>query len=183
MKNIIIYIIFGLIFFSSIGALYYNYIKYKNETIRLTNNQTTLMASLKTYKFRDSLNVVENGKLTLNINELEANREKDLALIKELKLKPAQVKTIIKTKIETRDSIVFQLKDSCLHYNTEWISVNGCIGDTLVVVSQDSIAQIAHKEYQHRFWFIKWGLKGFKVKTINFNPNSTVKSAEWIDLE
>ena len=140
MKNIIIYIIFGLIFFSSIGALYYNYIKYKNETIRLTNNQTTLMASLKTYKFRDSLNVVENGKLTLNINELEANREKDLALIKELKLKPAQVKTIIKTKIETRDSIVFQLKDSCLHYNTEWISVNGCIGDTLVVVSQDSIA-------------------------------------------
>ena len=140
MKNIIIYIIFGLIFFSSIGALYYNYIKYKNETIRLTNNQTTLMASLKTYKFRDSLNVVENGKLTLNINELEANREKDLALIKELKLKPAQVKTIIKTKLATRESIVFQLKDSCLHYNTEWISVNGCLGDTLVVVSQDSIA-------------------------------------------
>ena len=89
MKNIIIYIIFGLIFFSSIGALYYNYIKYKNETIRLTNNQTTLMASLKTYKFRDSLNVVENGKLTLNVNELKNDREKDLALIKELKLRPA----------------------------------------------------------------------------------------------
>lgn len=183
MKNIIIYIIFGLILFSSIGTLYYNYIKYKNESIRLAKNQTTLMASLKTYKFRDSLNVVENGKLILNVNELKADREKDLALIKELKLKPAQVKTIIKTKIETRDSIVFQLKDSCLHYNTEWISVNGCLGDTLVITSQDSIVQVAHKEYKHKFWFIKWGLTGFKVKTINFNPNSTIKSAEWIDLE
>lgn len=89
MKNIIIYIIFGLILFSSIGTLYYNYIKYKNESIRLAKNQTTLMASLKTYKFRDSLNVVENGKLILNVNELKADREKDLALIKELKLKPA----------------------------------------------------------------------------------------------
>lgn len=89
MKNIIIYIIFGLIFFSSIGILYNNYRKYKLESIRLSNNQTTLMASLKTYKFRDSLNVVENGKLILNINELKTNRAKDLALIKELKLKPA----------------------------------------------------------------------------------------------
>lgn len=183
MKNIIIYIIFGLIFFSSIGILYNNYRKYKLESIRLSNNQTTLMASLKTYKFRDSLNVVENGKLILNINELKTNRAKDLALIKELKLKPAQVTTIIKTKIETRDSIVFQLKDSCFHYKTEWLSVNGCLGDTLVIISQDSIAQIAHKEYKHKFWFIKWGLMGFKVKTINFNPNSTVKSAEWINLE
>ena len=183
MKNIIIYIIFGLIFFSSIGALYYNYIKYKNETIRLTNNQTTLMASLNTYKFRDSLNVVENGKLTLNISELKKNREKDLKLIKELKLKPSQVQTIIKTKIVTKDSIVFQLKDSCINYQTEWMDVHGCVGDTLYITSTDSIAQIAHKEYKHKFWFIKWGLTGFKVKTVNFNPKSTVKSSEWINLE
>lgn len=178
-----ILIIILLILISLISVTYYLYDKSIKENRRLTNNQETLMASLKTYKFRDSLNVIENGKLTLNVNELKANRKKDLALIKELKLKPAQIKTIIKTKIETRDSIIFQLKDSCLHYNTEWISVNGCLGDTLVIASQDSIVQIAHKEYKHKFWFIKWGLIGFKVKTINFNPNSTIKSAEWIDLE
>ena len=178
-----ILIIISLVLFILLSTLYSIYNKTLKEKVRFESNQETLMASLKTYKFRDSLNVVENGKLTLNISELKKNREKDLKLIKELKLKPSQVQTIIKTKIVTKDSIVFQLKDSCLHYNTEWISVNGCIGDTLVVVSQDSIAQIAHKEYQHRFWFIKWGLKGFKVKTINFNPNSTVKSSEWINLE
>ena len=84
-----ILIIILLILISSISGIYYLYDKSIKENRRLTNNQTTLMASLKTYKFRDSLNVVENGKLTLNVNELKANRKKDLALIKELKLKPA----------------------------------------------------------------------------------------------
>lgn len=107
MKNIIIYIIFGLIFFSSIGASYYNYIKYKNETIRLTNNQTTLMTSLNNFKFRDSLNAVENGRLKLRISELKELREADFKLIKELKLRPKDVETITKVKVVTRDSIIF----------------------------------------------------------------------------
>ena len=178
-----ILIIISLVLFILLSTLYSIYNKTLKEKVRFESNQETLMASLKTYKFRDSLNVVENGKLTLNISELKKNREKDIKLIKELKLKPSQVQTIIKTKIVTKDSIVFQLKDSCINYQTEWMDVHGCVGDTLYITSTDSIAQIAHKEYKHKFWFIKWGLIGFKVKTINFNPNSTVKSAEWIDLE
>ena len=178
-----ILIIISLVLFILLSTLYSIYNKTLKEKVRFESNQETLMASLKTYKFRDSLNVVENGKLTLNISELKKNREKDLKLIKELKLKPSQVQTIIKTKIVTKDSIVFQLKDSCINYQTEWMDVHGCVGDTLYITSTDSIAQIAHKEYKHKFWFIKWGLTGFKVKTVNFNPKSTVKSSEWINLE
>lgn len=140
MNKYIAFAIILLIAFGFISFLFNGYKKYKNESERLSQDKTTLMQSISTYKIRDSLNVVDIGKLTMTNEELKRLRSKDLNLIKELKLKPAQVKTIIKTKIETRDSIVFQLKDSCLHYNTEWISVNGCIGDTLVVVSQDSIA-------------------------------------------
>ena len=183
MKNIIIYIIFGLIFFSSIGALYYNYIKYKNETIRLTNNQTTLMTSLNNFKFRDSLNAVENGRLKLSISELKELREADFKLIKELKLRPKDVETITKVKVVTRDSIIFQLKDSCINYESEWTKVSGCIGDTLSIETSDSIAFIAHKEYKHKFLFFRWGLERAKVKIINFNPRSSVKSPEWIDLK
>ena len=175
--------IISLVLFILLSTLYSIYNKTLKEKVRFESNQETLMASLKTYKFRDSLNVVENGKLTLNISELKKNREKDIKLIKELKLKPSQVQTIIKTKIVTKDSIVFQLKDSCINYQTEWMDVHGCVGDTLYITSTDSIAQIAHKEYKHKFWFIKWGLTGFKVKTVNFNPKSTVKSSEWINLE
>ena len=178
-----ILIIISLVLFILLSTLYSIYNKTLKEKVRFESNQETLMASLKTYKFRDSLNVVENGKLTLNISELKKNREKDIKLIKELKLKPSQVQTIIKTKIVTKDSIVFQLKDSCINYQTEWMDVHGCVGDTLYITSTDSIAQIAHKEYKHKFWFIKWGLTGFKVKTVNFNPKSTVKSSEWIDLK
>ena len=84
-----ILIIISLVLFILLSTLYSIYNKTLKEKVRFESNQETLMASLKTYKFRDSLNVVENGKLTLNINELKNNRAKDLALIKELKLRPA----------------------------------------------------------------------------------------------
>ena len=154
-----------------------------NEKERFEANQTTLMTSLNNFKFRDSLNAVENGRLKLSISELKELREADFKLIKELKLRPKDVETITKVKVVTRDSIIFQLKDSCINYESEWTKVSGCIGDTLSIETSDSIAFIAHKEYKHKFLFFRWGLDRAKVKIINFNPRSSVKSPEWIDLK
>ena len=179
-KFFITCIIILFILLAAVTRLYNITLKEKE---RFEANQTTLMTSLNNFKFRDSLNAVENGRLKLSISELKELREADFKLIKELKLRPKDVETITKVKVVTRDSIIFQLKDSCINYESEWTKVSGCIGDTLSIETSDSIAFIAHKEYKHKFWFIKWGLMGFKVKTINFNPNSTVKSAEWINLE
>ena len=153
------------------------------EKERIEANQTTLMTSLNNFKFRDSLNAVENGRLKLNLSELKELREADFKLIKELKLRPKDVETITKVKVVTRDSIIFQLKDSCINYESEWTKVSGCIGDTLSIETSDSIAFIAHKEYKHKFLFFRWGLERAKVKIINFNPRSNVKSPEWIDLK
>ena len=153
------------------------------EKERFEANQTTLMTSLNNFKFRDSLNAVENGRLKLSISELKELREADFKLIKELKLRPKDVETITKVKVVTRDSIIFQLKDSCINYESEWTKVSGCIGDTLSIETSDSIAFIAHKEYKHKFLFFRWGLERAKVKIINFNPRSSVKSPEWIDLK
>ena len=153
------------------------------EKERIEANQTTLMTSLNNFKFRDSLNAVENGRLKLNLSELKELREADFKLIKELKLRPKDVETITKVKVITRDSIIFQLKDSCINYESEWTKVSGCIGDTLSIETSDSIAFIAHKEYKHKFLFFRWGLQRAKVKIINFNPRSSVKSPEWIDLK
>ena len=150
----------------------------------ISMNNTTLLAKASSYKYQDSLNVLEVGRLTLKNSELKQYREEDAKLIKDLKLKPAQVNTIIKTKIETKDSIRFVLqKDSCLHYNSKWLQINGCLGDTLYVSSQDSIAQIFYKEYKHKFLWWKWGTKGFKQKIINFNPNSSIKYSELIEIQ
>ena len=179
-KFFIICIIILFILLAAVTRLYNVTLKEKE---RFEANQTTLMTSLNNFKFRDSLNAVENGRLKLNLSELKELREADFKLIKELKLRPKDVETITKVKVITRDSIIFQLKDSCINYESEWTKVSGCIGDTLSIETSDSIAFIAHKEYKHKFLFFRWGLERAKVKIINFNPRSSVKSPEWIDLK
>ena len=179
-KFFITCIIILFILLAAVTRLYNITLKEKE---RFEANQTTLMTSLNNFKFRDSLNAVENGRLKLNISELKELREADFKLIKELKLRPKDVETITKVKVVTRDSIIFQLKDSCINYESEWTKVSGCIGDTLSIETSDSIAFIAHKEYKHKFLFFRWGLERAKVKIINFNPRSSVKSPEWIDLK
>ena len=179
-KFFITCIIILFILLAAVTRLYNITLKEKE---RFEANQTTLMTSLNNFKFRDSLNAVENGRLKLSISELKELREADFKLIKELKLRPKDVETITKVKIVTRDSIVFYLKDSCINYESEWTKVSGCIGDTLSIETSDSIAFIAHKEYKHKFLFFRWGLERAKVKIINFNPRSSVKSPEWIDLK
>ena len=179
-KFFITCIIILFILLAAVTRLYNVTLKEKE---RFEANQTTLMTSLNNFKFRDSLNAVENGRLKLSISELKELREADFKLIKELKLRPKDVETITKVKVVTRDSIIFQLKDSCINYESEWTKVSGCIGDTLSIETSDSIAFIAHKEYKHKFLFFRWGLERAKVKIINFNPRSSVKSPEWIDLK
>ena len=179
-KFFITCIIILFILLAAVTMLYNITLKEKE---RFEANQTTLMTSLNNFKFRDSLNAVENGRLKLSISELKELREADFKLIKELKLRPKDVETITKVKVVTRDSIIFQLKDSCINYESEWTKVSGCIGDTLSIETSDSIAFIAHKEYKHKFLFFRWGLERAKVKIINFNPRSSVKSPEWIDLK
>ena len=179
-KFFITCIIILFILLAAVTRLYNITLKEKE---RFEANQTTLMTSLNNFKFRDSLNAVENGRLKLSISELKELREADFKLIKELKLRSKDVETITKVKVVTRDSIVFQLKDSCINYESEWTKVSGCIGDTLSIETSDSIAFIAHKEYKHKFLFFRWGLERAKVKIINFNPRSSVKSPEWIDLK
>lgn len=175
-------IIIILILFIIIGFLYSSNSTFKKENQRLSQNNTTLLSEKAEYMFRDSLNMTEIGKLSLTVNELKKYRSQDVKLIKELKLKPKEVQTIIKTKIITKDSIVFVLKDSCINYKSEWLEINGCLNDTLYVNSSDSIVQIFHKEYKHKFLFIKWGFLGIKQKIINFNPKSSIKYSEWIEI-
>lgn len=60
----------------------------KKESARLSDNMKSLCTGLEEYKIRDSLNVVENHVLRLNIEELKELRSADAKLIKELNLRP-----------------------------------------------------------------------------------------------
>lgn len=63
----------------------------KKESSRLSSNMKSLCTGLEEYKIRDSLNVVENHVLRLNIKELKELRSADAKLIKELNLRPKEV--------------------------------------------------------------------------------------------
>ena len=180
MNKYLIIVIFLLV--SSIAVLLKLNKNYKDKLDISNENNITMLNTISRYKLRDSLNVVSIGRLQLNNDQLNQYRKKDADLIKELKLKPAQVKEIFTTSIQTKDSIVFQLKDSCINHKTQWIDVHGCIGDTLYISSTDSISQIIYKEYKHKFLWFRWGTKGYKQKIINYNPNSQIKYAEWIHI-
>ena len=180
MNKYLIIVIFLLV--SSTAVLLKLNKNYKDKLDISNENNITMLNTISRYKLRDSLNVVSIGRLQLNNDQLNQYRKNDSQLIKELKLKPAQVKEIFKTSIETRDSIVFQLKDSCINHKTQWIDVRGCLGDTLYINSTDSISQIIYKEYKHKFLWFRWGTKGYKQKIINYNPNSQIKYAEWIHI-
>ena len=180
MNKYLIIAIFLLV--SSVAILLKINKNYKDKLDISNENNITMLNTISRYKLRDSLNIVSIGRLQLNNEQLNEYRKNDAQLIKELKLKPAQVKEIFTTSIQTKDSIVFQLKDSCISYKTQWIDVHGCIGDTLYINSTDSISQIIYKEYKHKFLWFKWGTKGYKQKIINYNPNSQIKYAEWIHI-
>lgn len=158
----------------------------KKESKRQAGNVETLFSELKTFKIRDSLNVAESKQLRLTVEELKAYREADAKLIKELKLKPSQIEYITHTKVVTKDSLVFVLKDSCFNYADDWAKFSGCLrGDSIdfKYQTEDSISSLIHHEYKHRFLWFRWGIKGYKMKIVNHNPRSIIKYNEFIKVE
>ena len=125
----------GVIFVLLLAATFLMYRLWqeeKKESARLSDNMKSLCTGLEEYKIRDSLNVVENHVLRLNIEELKELRSADAKLIKELNLRPKEVEYITTTKVVTKDSIVFVLKDSCFNYSDKWVDFYANIPDPIL---------------------------------------------------
>lgn len=154
----------------------------QDERDRQAGNVETLMGEVKRYKVKDSLNVASVFALNLTIEELKKYRADDAKLIKELKFRPKDVKYITKTEIKTKDSLIYKIDTvGCFHYRDKWLRVDACIGDSsMVIESRDSIAQIIHTEYKHRFLWWRWGVKGFRQEVVNYNPRSSIGYSEMI---
>lgn len=157
----------------------------RSERDRQAGNVETLMGEVTRYKVKDSLNAASISVLHLTVEELKKYRADDTKLIKELKLRPKDVEYITKTKIITRDSLVYMIDSvGCFHYKDEWLKVDACIGDSsMVIESRDSIAQVIHAIYKHRFLWWRWKVIGFRQKVVNFNPRSNIGHSEIINVK
>lgn len=154
------------------------------ERDRQSENVEALMGEVKHYKVNDSLNVASVYGLQLTVDELKQHRAEDARLIKELKLRPKDVDYITNTKVITRDSLVYRIDSvGCFHYKDNWLKVDVCIGDnSMIIESRDSITQVVHVDYKHRFLWWRWGVKSIRQEVVNFNPRSTVEFSEIIKV-
>ena len=141
------------------------------ERDRQIGNIEALMGEVKRYKMKDSLNVASVSSLNLTVEELKKYRAEDVKLIKELKLRP-------------KDSLVYKIDTvGCFHYRDKWLRVDACIADSLMTIeSRDSITQVVHAIYKHRFLWWRWGIKGFRQEIVNFNPKSEIGYSEIVKV-
>lgn len=100
----------------------------------------------------------------------------DKNLIKELQLRASQLESIHQMGTQTSDTIrIYIPPDSVFRYHDHWTDIKVNIPDSMLTYSvRDSTQIIVAHEYKHRFLWWRWGVKGYKVKVVNFNPNATI---------
>lgn len=108
----------------------------------------------------------------------------DRELIKDLKLKVAQVESENRMLIASRDTVFLTEKgDSVYTYTDKWAHFSYDVRkNELEYAIRDSITTIVSREYRHKIlWgLIKWGTKGYNVHNISHNPHSSVEYNKYI---
>lgn len=149
----------------------------ENERLREELARQQQYVPLQRDTIHDSIEVI-----TQKVIEVEKIKEvlskEDKQLIKDLGMKVSELESLQKTGMETRDTVILVEKDSTenspLVYHDAWTDIE-YLNRKLTYAMRDSLAIALKREYKHRFLFIRWGTKGYDVKVVNFNPNSSVK--------
>jgi len=159
----------------------YMYDKERIDNNRLGKNQTALLEDVKFYRLKDSASVAEIKVLKLTKSEFKDHFVGANKMIKDVGIRPKDVIGLNTTVVETDVKIDVPLiaKDSmkCFEYSDKYTLISGCITPSNRFVgmfhSADSIFGIPHIE-KHKFLFIRWGIKSYKMTVVSKNPNSTI---------
>lgn len=104
----------------------------------------------------------------------------DKQLLKELNIKSSQVEQQQRTESIVKDTV--KLND--FSYKDKWAEFHVSLADSTLSYSvRDSVTTIIYREYKHRFLWLKWGTKGYKIKVVNFNPHSTLLYNQYIKID
>lgn len=115
--------------------------------------------------------------------------DEDRALLKDLKLKLNNVESMQHTGIENHGSVTLHHPDtlpeprdgylsrdsSVLSYKDRWCDFTyDPTSRNLNYAVRDSLRTIVSRRYKHRFLWWRWGVKGYDIHIVNFNPHATV---------
>lgn len=165
---------------------------YQNDKLRADLNRQTENVGSLTYDIQyenldDSLSVARNTALQAKCDELKQLHLADTKLIKELKVKLKDVKSIHTTSSSTTDTVriepVPNTADSVFSYQDKWLSLHIDIPARLCqYISRDSLTTIVSRTYKHKFLWWRWGTKGYQVQIVNFNPHSRINYSRYVEV-
>ena len=173
-----------------------------DERDKYRNNTEALLADVKHYQTKDSLNAATVGVMQLKLSEFEKYRADDAALIKSLQTKnrdlqrvtTAQMETINELRANVRDSIVYLPGDTvttilrCIEYSDKWVDFDGCIINNTFsgkIITRDSLLITESVQYKRWLGFL-WKTKRIKNREFDIvskNPNSKITGFEVITIE
>lgn len=159
----------------------------ENERLREELAKQQQYVPLQRDTIRDSIEVI-----TQKVVEVQKVKEvlskEDKQLIKDLGIKVRDLESLQKVSMETRDTVYLQAKDSTtndtLFYRDAWTDLEYYQRERkLSLRTWDSIAIAMDGVVRKKFLFFRLGVKGYRLKTINFNPSSTIISNTFVKKE
>lgn len=200
MKKLIPYLVI-LVLLGIIGLLWVHISSQKKNLDRIKENMEVLLESnndllLKStqYKIQDSLNVAQIRSLELTVKEFKAYREKDVKLIKDLKIRNKDLEALVNAKLETRDTILVAVHDTIpgvatFNYTSTWTDLSGTIDmvkDTMQVSitnreDLEIVESVTRKRFLGFLWYCK-KLESRKVDVVSHNPNTTIKNVSYTKI-
>ena len=151
-----------------------------NELQRQVHAKSIAYSPMQRDTIRDSVSLISQP-----VVQIEKSEYKDLAdkqLIKDLKLKIAQITAQHNTVVSTQGAVKLKKDSNIYTYKDKWTRFTLMPPDSLQYTITDSIVTFVAREYKHKFLFFKWGIKGYTVKVLNFNPHSTILYNTYIDV-
>ena len=169
-----------VILFAMLCALFFggcdSRLKKENERLREELAKAQQYVPLQRDTIRDSVEVVTQKVVTVEKIKNVLTQE-DRQLLKDIDVKVKELESLQKMGMATRDTVYLtEQRDSILRYHDAWADFEYWEKERrLNYAVRDSLAIAVKREYKHRFLWWKWGVKGYQVKAVNFNPHSTLK--------
>ena len=136
---------------------------------------------------RDSIPVVTQRVVTVDKTDYK-KQAADRQLIKDLEMKVSRIEAENAMLRQTLGSVTLQPEksdsDTVFAYHDHWADFKVNIRESrLDYAVRDSLVTFIERIPRHRFLWLRWGTKGYNVKHVNFNPNSSVEYSRYIKVE
>lgn len=150
-------------------------IRQENERLKEELAKAQQYVPLHRDTIRDTVEVITQKVVQVE-KVKEVLSDDDRQLLKDLHLKAKEIESYQKVGTVTHDTVYLERKDTTntLYYKDAWAEFE--YQDKRLSYSvRDSLAIAVKKEYRHRLLWWRWGVKGYELKAVNYNPHSTIR--------